>query len=124
MDSLPKAHPKDKNKRYELSHMSRDILDQRQKAAKDRNLKQFLILNTQFTKSRKEDKKQRIIESVSKDLDLRERWLGIGELKRKCNPTPFHNKNAAGEHIHHKRRAQEAVKHLSEKQWGTNTDNT
>ena len=68
-------------------------------------------------------KKIRIIESVSKDLDLRDRWLGIRELKRKYNPTPFHNKNAAGEHINHKKRAQEAAKHLSEKQWGTNNTN-
>ena len=41
---------------------------------------------------------------------------------KKYNPTPFHNKNAQGEHIHHKRRAQEAAKHLSEKQWGEDTN--
>ena len=56
MDTLPESHPKDKNKRYELSYSSRDILDQRKKAATDRNLRLFLTLNTQFTKSRREDK--------------------------------------------------------------------
>jgi hypothetical protein len=61
--------------------------------------------------------KQRVIESVSKELDIRDRLLGIRELKRTYNPTPFHNTNAEGEHIHHKRRAQEAATHLSEKQW-------
>jgi hypothetical protein len=101
--SLPRANPKDKNKRFELSNNSRDILNQRKEAAKQRNLQLFISLNTQFTKSRREDKKQRIIESVSKELDLRERWLGIRELKRKYNPTPFHNKNAQGEHIQHKK---------------------
>ena len=120
--TLPKTNPKDKNKRYELSSTSEDILEKRKQAAKGRNLQSFLTLNTQFTKSRREDKNQRVIESVSKDLDIRERWLGIRELKRKYNITPFHNKNAAGEHIQHKKRAQEAAKHLSEKQWGLNND--
>ena len=120
-DSLPTAPFKDKNKRFELSHTSKELLNQRNQAAKDRNLKLFTTLNKQFTKSRQDDKKQRVIRSVSKDLDLRDRWMGIRELKRKYNPTPFHNKNAEGEHIHHKRRAQEAAKHLSEKQWGINT---
>ena len=116
--SLPKATPKDRNKKYELSYTSKEILEQRQKAAKERNLSLFVTLNTQFTKSRRDDKKRRIIESVSKELDLRDRWLGIRELKRKYTPTPFHNKNAEGLHIQHKKRAQEAAKHLSEKTMG------
>ena len=59
-----------------------------------------------------------ILEAISKDLDLRDRWLGIRELRRKYTPTPYHNKDRQGLHISHKNRAQHAAKHLSELQWG------
>lgn len=120
--TLPKAHPKDGNKRYEPSNTSENTKPKENKTAKNINLSLFLTLNTQFTKSRKKTNK-RILESVSTDVDLRGRRLGIRELKRKYDPTPFHNKNAEGIHIQHKQGAQEAVTHLSEKQWGTNTGN-
>ena len=122
IDSLPKSNPKDKNKKYELSYTSQNILDQRKEAANTRNPQLLLQLNQQFIKSRRDDKQTRIIESLSKELDIRDRWLGIRELKRKYNPTPFHNKNAQGQHIQHKQRAQEAARYLSEQQWGTSTE--
>ena len=68
--TLPKATAKDRNKKYELSHTSKEILEQRKNTAKDRNLSLFITLNNQFTKSRRDDKKRRIKESVSKGLDL------------------------------------------------------
>jgi hypothetical protein len=71
--TLPKAQSKNKNERFEFSYTSRETLDQRKKAAKQNNLKLFLTLNAKFTKSRRDDKKQRIIESVSKELDIRDR---------------------------------------------------
>ena len=54
--TLPKANPKDKNKRFELSNASKDILEQRKEAAKKKNIQLFVTLNKQFTKSRREDK--------------------------------------------------------------------
>ena len=103
---MPKANPKDKNKRFALSDKSKEILEKRKRATQERNPAQFLQFNKEFTESRKQDKKERILESVSKDLDLRERWLGIRELKRKYNPTPYHNKDKDGQHITHDKGAQ------------------
>jgi hypothetical protein len=123
IDTLPKSNPKDKNKRFELSAKSREILDERKQAARDRNPQLFLQLNKEFTKARKEDKKNRVLESISKELDIRDRWLGIKELKRKYTPTPYHNKDNHGLHIKHKQRAQHAAKYLSGTQWGNSSSN-
>ena len=118
IESIPKSHPKDKNKRFELSEKSKTTLGERKQAAKDRNPKLLPELSRKPSRNGKEDKKTRILEAASKDLDLRDRWLGIRELKRKYTPTPYHNKDRQGLHISHKNRAQHAAKHLSELQWG------
>ena len=109
-ESIPKLHQKDKNKRFELSENSKEIIEKRKTAAAKRNPQLFMTLTKEFNKSRKDDKRNRILESISKDLDLRERWLGIRELKKKYTPTPFHNKDKYGIHIQYKRRAQYAAK--------------
>jgi hypothetical protein len=121
-DSLPRAIQTDKNKRYEPSYTSKDVPNQRKETAKARNPQLVLQLSKQCLKSRRDDKRTGTLEALSKDLDIRERWLGIRELKRKFNPTPFHNKTAQGQHIQHKERAQEAAKYPSTIQWGTNLD--
>jgi len=59
-----------------------------------------------------------VIESISRDLDLRSRWLGIKELKSKYNPTPYHNVTKDSEHIKLHDRAQKAAEYLSREQWG------
>ena len=59
IDSLPKSNPKDKNKKDELSYTSQNVLNQRKEAANTRNPQLFLQLNQQFTKSRRDDKKNK-----------------------------------------------------------------
>ena len=59
-----------------------------------------------------------IIKSLDKDLDIRDRWLGIRQLKSKFAPTPYHNRDKQGKHIPWKERAQTAAEHLSQNQWG------
>ena len=82
MTEYPNAHPQDKNKRFELSDKTREILEKRHTAAKERNPNLVLQLNKEFVKSRREDKKKIILDTMTKDLDLRDRWLGIRQLKQ------------------------------------------
>jgi hypothetical protein len=51
--ALPTAPFRNENKRFEVSHTPRELLEQRNKAAKDRHLKRFISLNRQFTKKTK-----------------------------------------------------------------------
>ena len=83
-----------------------------------RNLEEFTRLSKAYKKSRQEDRKQQVLEAISRDLDLRSRWLGIKELKSKYNPIPYHNTTKEGEHIKLHDRAQKAAEYLSKEQWG------
>ena len=86
-----------------------------------KNQQLFDELTSQFTKSRKQDRKDRILETLEKELDVRERWLNIRELKRKYTPNPFHNTDRQNKHVHYRQRAQQAALHLSTQQWGPTT---
>ena len=59
ISKIPTTTPKDKNKRFELSKKSLEILENRKKAAKNRNIKESNTLTREFGKSRKEDKKEK-----------------------------------------------------------------
>ena len=56
--------------------------------------------------------------TISRDLDVKDRSLGIRELRSKYNPIPHHNKDKEGTHLALARRAQKAASYLSQEQWG------
>ena len=55
--------------------------------------------------------------SLDKDLDIRDRRLGIKNLKRQYQPITYHNKDKEGKHIKTRDRAQEAAKYWAEEVW-------
>jgi len=115
---LPKEKPKDRFRKHALSDKTKQLLEERGRAAKHRKAEEFDRLTKAYRKSRKDDRKERVLEAIGKDLDLRDRWLGIRELKSKYNPTPYHNKDSEGKHVEWKDRAQKAAEYLSTQQWG------
>ena len=117
-DNLPKEKPRDRFRKSKLSIETLRLIGERGKARKERNMEEFAKLSKAYKKSRQEDRKKLVIESISRDLDLRSRWLGIKELKSKYNPTPYHNVTKDGEHIKLHDRAQKAAEYLSREQWG------
>ena len=56
--------------------------------------------------------------TIDKDLDVRDTWLGIRQIKSNYTPQPYHRINTQGSHIHHSNRAQEAANYLKKEQWG------
>ena len=115
---LPKEKSRDRFRKSQLSLQTLWIIWERERDRKERNLGEFTRLSKEYKKSRQEDRKQKVLGAISKDLDLRSRWLGIKEFKSKFNPTPYHNKTKEGEHIKLHERAQKAADHLSREQWG------
>ena len=77
------------------------------------------MLDKRFRKSKREDKTNMIIQTLDKDLDIRDRWMGIRALKQEYQPNPYARRTTEGEHITQKQRAQKAAEYLSEEQWGT-----
>ncbi len=56
-------------------------LRKRGRALQERKPQLFATLSKEFRKSKQPDRKHRVLEALDKDLDLRDRWLGIRELK-------------------------------------------
>ena len=98
-NTLPNEKPRDRFRKSQLSLNTLRIIGERGKARKERNLEEFTKLWKEYKKSRQEDRKQLVLEAISKDLDLRSRWSGVKELKSKYNPIPYHSQTKEGEHI-------------------------
>ena len=60
-----------------------------------------------------------MLKAINKDMDERERWMGLRNMKKGYQPQPYHRtEKGTGEHIHMKERAQKAAEYLRDKQWG------
>ena len=115
---LPKERPRNKASKQAMSEKAWGILRERGKAFENKDAEEFARLSRELRKQKRKDKSERVLEALSKDLDIRDRWLGIRELKSKYNPTPYHNRTKQGEHVKWSDRAQKAAEYLSSHQWG------
>ena len=59
-----------------------------------------------------------IKESLDKDVDIRDKWMGIKSLKSEYKTMPYSRKTKGGKHIHKKQRAEMAAQYLEKEQWG------
>ena len=109
INTMPKETPKHRFRIHPMSATATNIIEERGRARKERRLEEFEKLTKEFRRQRKQDRKERVLEGLTKDLDIRDRWMGIRELKAKCKPIPFHNKDKDGKHIQWKDRAQKAA---------------
>ena len=113
---LPEAKATDK--KDNLTGKAKEILDKRQDAIQNRDPVQFEELTKQFRKQKKKDRTEEILNTLDKDLDTQDLWMGIRQLKNTYKPNPYHRKQQTGEHIHRKDRAEQAAQYLGTKQWG------
>ena len=118
-DSGKELPAEDIRKRGEaFSDKTKQLLDDRKEAVDKGDSVAFEIISKDFRKSKQNDRRDEIIESVGRDLDERDRWMGIKSLRGNYSPQPYHMKGKHGEHIHWKQRAQEAANYLRDTQWG------
>ena len=82
------------------------------------NLTAYHLLDKRFIKSKREDNTKRIMDAIDKDLDVRDRWMGIRQLKQVYQPHPYARRTTDGKHIPQAQRAQKAADYLSTHQWG------
>ena len=66
-----------------------------------------------FQEKQKEVNTNMIIKALDKDLDIRDRWLGIRQLKQDYQPNPYARRATEGIHITQKQRAQQAAEYLN-----------
>ena len=107
-----------KERREAFSTKTRGLLQQRQNARDKNKFKAYNTLNWRFRKSKKEDRTNMIMDTLDKDLDVRDRWLGIRQLKPEYQPHTYARTIKDGQHIPQKERAQKTAEHLATEQWG------
>ncbi len=74
-EELPTIPKRERQEAF--SKKTRGLLQQRQNARDKNNFKAYKTLNWRFRKSKKEDRTNMIMDTLDKDLDVRDKWLGI-----------------------------------------------
>ena len=70
---------------------------------------------TATKKQIKKDRRSRLLQMVSKDLDIRDKWMGLGILRRGYTPIPYTLKDDKGNRFKVGNKANEAAKFLAKK---------
>jgi DNA gyrase subunit B len=75
-------------------------------------------IDREIKKTLKQDKKQRLLRTVAKELDVRDRWAGIRALKNEYSPQPYTRRDQQGRIVAQKTRAETAAEYLAYQHWG------
>ena len=111
-----------KEQKEAISEETRFILSQRGDAIRNQDYNLANDLTKQLKKSKRWDRRKLTIETVSRDLDVRDHWLGLKQLRKGFTPTPYARKDATKKHIPMEQRAEESAKYFAEKVWSAPKD--
>lgn len=104
---------------FEFSQETEEALKERkdkiQHGATDEELKP---IKNNITKLIRKDRRAYQASLVSKDMDLRDQFLGLRALRRTYTPIPLSMKTKEGKHIPFHKRAQSAAEFLANIVWG------
>lgn len=79
---------------------------------------EFKVANKVIRKQLGKDKRKYVLETMNKDLDIRDRWMGIRNLKNGYKPRPYYRKDMNGNPVTFEKQAEAAAEYLEQKQWG------
>ena len=69
-------------KREDVTAEARDIIDKRAQAVREDRSIDADNLTKALRKQMQKDRRKRLLDMVSKDLDVRDRWMGLKMLKK------------------------------------------
>ena len=73
-------------------------------------------------KSLRKDRDEMVSRWVEEDLDIRDQWAGIRRQKTEYKARPFERRDKDGKEITIRQQAEATAEYLTNKQWGTNTE--
>ena len=111
-EKLPRKRPKHKDTHY--SKQTEEILDDRKAAIIAGDIEKFAELTKKFRESKKKDKTDYVIRSVTEDMDPREKWMGIKNLRKEYKPKPYHRQQRNGTTIDPSETAEAFATHLAD----------
>ena len=75
----------------------------------------------QVAKSARRDRRQHMANMVSHDIDIRDQYMGLKNLRKTFTPIPLSMRDQNKKHIPMEQRAQKAAEFLGTQIWGTTT---
>ena len=68
-------------------------------------------------KSKQKDRRKQVLDAVSKDLDERDRWMRIRQLRKGFSATPYSQRTKEGKHVPKPERAKHSAEYLATEIW-------
>ena len=96
-----------------------ELFNERQTAKDNHNQDESKRITKIIKKELRKEKRKYIHTTIDKDLDIKERWLGIRRLRTPYKPTPYYRKDKQGKNITFAQQAEAAADYLATEQWGT-----
>ena len=109
MESTKKKNP--------LSDEMKTLICERSQAVEDGSYDKAATITKELRKAARRNKRNNLLEAVSTDLDVRDRWLGLRQLRKNYTPIPYSRRTQDGKHIPMQGRAEEAAKYLANEIW-------
>ena len=94
------------------------LLEKKQKIRTGSNDTELKPLRNQISKSIRKDKRKYEAEMIGPNLDIRDQYMGLRNLRKPFVPCPLSMKNKHGQHVPLYQRAQCAAEFLRDQIWG------
>ncbi len=95
-----------------------EIIKQRIEAWQRQNNQEANTLTINLRKTIRKDRRERILRMVSRDLDVRDKWLGIRMLRKGYQPIPYTLKDEKGNGFKTGNKSEDAATFLANTIWG------
>ena len=100
-----------------MSAITINLINERGILIKQNKMEEANKVTKQIRKQRKKDNKQAATEALSKDIDIRDRWLGLRQMKKGYQITPYAIKDRNGKRIKQSNIAEAIADHLGNNTW-------
>ena len=104
-----------RRKQETLSQDTLDLIEERRRAWERGDGERARVFTKTIRRAVRAERRKRLLQMVSKDLDVREYWLGLKQLKKGYCPIPYALKDARGKTVSLGARAEAAAEFLAEK---------
>ena len=104
-------------KKDDMSIKTLELITERGTLIKQNKLEEANVITKQIRKQRKKDKQKATIDMLSKDIDIRDKWLGLRQMKKGYQVKPYAIKNKNGTRVKLTNIAEAIAEHLETNTW-------
>ena len=109
-EHMPTLPPREKEET--ITTKTEELLKRRATAFKYRNIQEYDRLTKEYRASARKDRIMKVRQSVESQLDVRDKWLGIRQIKAKFTPRAFSRRDKKGNPIPSAKLAEASAEYL------------